>query len=59
MGMRNRGLRGLLGAGAAFAVLGMLQVLVSDDDASGYGIATGGTLVLCAGLIAGLRSRRS
>ncbi|SDF89657.1 hypothetical protein SAMN05660662_3728 [Blastococcus aurantiacus] len=59
MTVRGSRLRGLVGAGGAFAVLGLLQVALSDQDASGYGIATGGALVVVTAGLIGWRSHRS
>ena len=57
MSQRTGRLSGLVGAGGALVVLGLVQVVVSGNDAAGYGIATGGALAVCAGAVAWGRSR--
>ena len=57
MSQRTGRLAGLVGAGGALVLLGLVQVVLSGNDAAGYGIATGGALAVCAGALARRRSR--
>ena len=57
MSQRTGRLAGLVGAGGALVLLGLVQVVLSGNDAAGYGIATGGALAVCAGALARRRNR--
>ena len=53
---RRRHLRSLAAAGLVFVVLGLGQAVFSDADAAGYGMATGGAVVVAIAIAIVLRN---